>query len=272
MHNYFCYKITANFLLDVIMNYVLDIVNDALREGGLVSDETNKVVDLASRALQRRPLHEHIVEILREMVLEGQLKPGERVLELELCRKLNVSRTPMREALKVLAAEHLVELQQSRGAVVTGIRIEEVVEHFEVLEALDATIGALAAARITDEELREVEALHRGMVEHHHAGRRSKYFEANQAVHTKLAAVTRNKSLAATHLQYSRKIARVRYSANFSQIRWDESVEEHEKIIVALRQRDASTLSALMREHMRATARSVIAALEQEPVRREAQK
>ena len=205
------------------------------------------------------------------MVLEGDLKPGERILELDLCRKLNVSRTPMREALKVLAAEQLVELQPSRGAVVTGVRIEEVVEHFEVLEALDATIGELAAARITDGELREIGALHREMIEHRQAGHRAKYFEANQAIHAKLATATRNKSLIATHLQYSRRIARARYAANFYQIRWGESVDEHEKIIAALQGRDGATLSGLMRAHMRATARSVIAALEQETERREAQ-
>ncbi len=153
---------------------------------------------------------------------------------------------------------------------VTGIRIEETVEHFEVLEALDAIIGELAASRISEAELCELEALHREMVGHHRSGRRTKYFEFNQAVHAKLAAATRNKSLIATHLQYSRKIARVRYAANFSQIRWDESVEEREKIIVALRRRDGAALSGLMREHMRATARSVIAALEHEATRLEA--
>jgi DNA-binding GntR family transcriptional regulator len=232
--------------------------------------DDSKVVDLSLRAVQRRPLHEQIVEILREMVLEGRLKPGERILELELCRKLNVSRTPMREALKVLAAEDLVEIQQSRGAVVADVRIEDVIEYFEVLEALDASIGELVTQRIGEEELRAVEALHREMVEHHHAGRRSKYFETNQAVHAKLVAATQNKSLMATHLHYSRKIARVRYAANFSQIRWDESVDEHEKIIVALRRRDSAALSTLMREHMRATARSVIAALEHETDRQEA--
>jgi len=235
-----------------------------------VEEADNKVVDLTTRSLRRRSLHEDVVEILRSMVLEGELKPGERILELELCRKLDVSRTPMREALKVLAAEQLVELQPSRGAVVTGVRIAEVVEHFEVLEALDATIGELAAKRITDAELRAVEALHFEMVEHHHAGRRAKYFETNQMVHAKLAAATRNGSLIATHLQYSRKIARVRYTANFSQIRWDESVDEHEKIIIALRHRDGVTLSGLMREHMRATARNVIMALEQDIKPREA--
>ena len=228
------------------------------------------VVDLASRALQRRPLHEDVVEILREMILEGQLKPGERVLELELCRKLNVSRTPMREALKVLAVERLVELQPSRGAVVTSIRIEEVVEHFEMLEILDAAIGELAASRRTDAELREIEALHRKIVEHHKAGRRAKYFDANQAIHAKLAAATRNTSLIATHLRFSRKITRVRYAANFSQTRWDESLAEHEEIMAALRRRDETRLSACMREHMRATGRGVVAVLERETDRRKA--
>ena len=230
----------------------------------MTKEAESKVVDLATRALRRKSLHEHIVDILREMVLEGQLKPNERILELELSRKLNVSRTPMREALKVLAAEQLVELQPSRGAVVTAVRIEEIVECFEVLEALDAAIGERAASRIADAELRELEAVHRDMLGHHRAGRRGKYFELNQAVHARLAAGTHNKSLVATHLQYSRKIARVRYAANFSKIRWDESVGEHEKIIVALRRRDGEALSRLMRDHMRATARSVIDAMKRE--------
>ena len=228
------------------------------------------VVDLASRALQRRSLHEHVVEILRELILEGQLKPGERVLEPELCRKLNVSRTPMREALKVLAVERLVELQPSRGAVVTSIRIEDVVEHFEMLEILDAAIGELATTRVTDAELREIEALHRKIVEHHNAGRRGNYFDANQAIHAKLAAATHNASLIATHLRFSRKITRVRYAANFSQTRWDELLAEHEEIMTALRRRDGTTLSGLMRKHVRATGRSVIAVLEQETERQEA--
>lgn len=232
------------------------------------NDVSAEVVDLASRALERRSLHEHVAEILREWILEGQLKPGERVLELELCGKLNVSRTPMREALKVLAADRLVELQPGRGAVVTSIRIEDVVEHFEMLEVLDGAIGELAAARMTDAELREIEALHREMVDHHHAGRRGKYFDANQAVHAKLAAATRNTSLVATHLKFSRKITRVRYAANFSQARWDESLAEHEEIMAALRRRDGTMLSTLMRDHMRATGRGVVAVLTQETERR----
>jgi DNA-binding GntR family transcriptional regulator len=224
----------------------------------------DKVVGLEDLALRRKSLHEYVVEVLREMVLEGRLKPNERILELELSRKLNVSRTPMREALKVLAAEQLVELRPSRGAIVTAIRLDEVVEHFEVLAALDSAVGELAAQRITEAELGELESLHHDMIAHHRAGRRGKYFEINQAVHAMLAAATHNKTLMATHQQYTRRIARVRYAANFSQIRWDESVDEHQKIIVALRRRDAAALGRLMRDHMRATASSVIAAIEDE--------
>lgn len=226
--------------------------------------ESDKVIDLEDLALRRKSLYEHVVDVLRDMVLEGRLKPGDRILELELSRKLNVSRTPMREALKVLAAEQLVELRPSRGAIVTEIRLDEVVEHFEVLAGLDSAIGELAAQRITEAELGELETLHRDMIAHHRAGRRGKYFEVNQVVHAKLAAATRNKSLMATHEQYTRRIARVRYAANFSQIRWDESVDEHQKIIVALRRRDGEALAGLMRDHMRATARSVIAAIKEE--------
>ena len=233
-------------------------------------DADNTVVDLASRSVQRRSLHEDVADILRDLVLEGHLRPGERISELDLCRKLNVSRTPLREALKVLAGEQLVELQPGRGAVVTAIRIDEVAEHFEVLEALDAAIGEMAATRISDDEIRQIEALHRELLEHHRAHRRGRYFETNQAIHAGLAAATRNRSLMATHLQYSRKIARVRYAANFSQIRWDESADEHVKIIAALRQRDGVELSRLMRAHMRATAQSVIAVLEQELAPRQA--
>lgn len=234
----------------------------------LPEEADNKVVDLTSRALRRRSLHERVAEILRELILEGDLKPGERIVELDLCRKLNVSRTPMREALKVLTTEQLVELQPGRGTVVTSIRIEEVTEHFEVLEVLEAMIGELVAARISNTELRSIDVLHHEMIEHLHAGRRAKYFETNQAVHAKLAAATGNKNLVSTHLQYSRKIARVRYAANFSQICWEESAEEHGKIIAALHRRDGAELSRLMREHMRVTGRRVIAVLEHDFERR----
>jgi DNA-binding GntR family transcriptional regulator len=219
--------------------------------------------DTSGRRVQRMSLHEEVVDLVRTMILEGQLRPGRRIAEPDLCRRFNVSRTPLREALKVLASEGLVELQPNRGAQVTEIRPDETAEHFEVLEALEAKVGELVAARMTDAEIDEVRELQAELAKHHDAGRRAQYFALNQRVHAKLVAAARNKSLAATHLQYSRKIARVRYAANFSRLRWDQSLEEHVQIVEALIARDGERLAQLMREHLRRTAHSVLAAMEE---------
>ena len=237
----------------------------------LPRDSVADIVDLASRALQRRPLHEDVVEILREMILEGQLKPGERVLELELCRKLNVSRTPMREALKVLAVEQLVELQPSRAPSSPRFESRKSSSISKCWKFWTRRLANWPPPARPRPSFETIESLHRKIVEHHKAGCRVKYFDANEAIHAKLAAATHNTSLIAISIsRFSRKIARVRYAANFSQTRWDASLAEHEEIMAALRRRDGARLSALMREHMRATGRSVVAVLEQETERREA--
>src|SRR3954463_16118835 len=109
----------------------------------------------------RLSLHEEIVGLLREMILEGKLEPGSRIAEAGLCRQLGVSRTPLREALKVLAAEQLVELLPNRGAMVSRVTLEETAELFEIIEAFEELIGELAAERMTDAEIAELQDLHR---------------------------------------------------------------------------------------------------------------
>jgi DNA-binding GntR family transcriptional regulator len=210
---------------------------------------------------QRLSLHEEIVGLLREMILEGKLEPGSRIAEAGLCRQLGVSRTPLREALKVLAAEQLVELLPNRGAVVSRITIEETAELFEVLEGYETLIGELAAQRITDEEIAELQRLHREMGEHHSHGRRSEYFMSNQKVHSLLAQTTRNSILNNDYVNYLRRVARARYSANYSQLRWDESMQEHEEFVAAAVHRDGPALSRLLRQHLRQTGESVLKAM-----------
>src|SRR5258708_38436379 len=132
--------------------------------------------ELPRKRIQRASLHQEVVDIVRDMILEGRLRPGRRIPEPELCTQLNVSRTPLREALKVLASEELVELQPNRGAIVMEIRPDETAEHFEVLEALETKVGELVAARITDAEIDDIRRLQVELVAHHDAGRRSQYF------------------------------------------------------------------------------------------------
>jgi DNA-binding GntR family transcriptional regulator len=129
------------------------------------------------------------------MVPEGCLKPVKRVLELDLCCKLTVSGTPMYGAFEVLAAEQPVELQASRGAVVTDLCVEENAGRLEELETLEAKIGALVVARVSDAEMGVLEALHlREMAARHNPSHhRPKYLEFNQNI--RLAAGRRNRSL-----------------------------------------------------------------------------
>ncbi len=165
---------------------------------------------------------------LRDMILDGVLPPGDWIAEMKLCNDLAISRTPLREALKVLASENLVTLLPNRGAIVTDIRVDEIVELFEIMGALEGLIGRLAVARATDDDIETLGAMHRAMVAHHHEGNRPAYFDLNQAIHQRIADLSGNQSLASAYAGFAGKIKRARYLANLSDARWAESVREHD--------------------------------------------
>lgn len=206
-------------------------------------------------------LHLQIAADLRVMIFEGELMPGTRIMEGELCRRLGVSMTPLREALKVLVGQGLVDLLPDDSVLVSQIAGEETVELFEMMEGLEATIGELVVERITLAELDELKSLHHDMLEHHRRGRRAEYSAYNQRIHRRLVEAVRNRTLAKEHLKYSQAILQVRAAVNFTQACWDESMEEHCAIMDALEQRNGALLSALMRDHLRKTSRRIIANL-----------
>ena len=117
--------------------------------------------------IERQSLHEAVTARLRDMIVEGEYPPGSRLPERVLCETFGISRTPLREALKVLASEGLLELAPHRGARVAGLTAMDVDELFPVMGALEALAGELACARITEMELAEIRALHYQMVLHH---------------------------------------------------------------------------------------------------------
>ncbi|MEE8500357.1 MAG: GntR family transcriptional regulator, partial [Kiloniellales bacterium] len=118
----------------------------------------------------RASLHEELVARLRDLIVEGELTPGARVPERTLCQRFGVSRTPLREALKVLASDGLLELLPNRGATVARLTAADLDEMFPVMGALEALAGELACARISDAELAEIRALHYQMALHHTRG------------------------------------------------------------------------------------------------------
>ena len=213
------------------------------------------------RQLKRSSLHDEVVSEVRLMILDGELPPGSRVPELELCEHFGVSRTPLREALKVLASEGLIKLLPNRGSLVSEVRADEIEAIFELMEAMERLAGQLVVSRVTDQEIAELEARHREMLKHYRNTDRPRYFRTNQEIHNHIVRLSGNPILADNYEGFSRKIMRARALANLVKLRWDESVEEHEGIMEALRRRDSTVLADLMAEHCVRTGRVVVTLL-----------
>lgn len=218
----------------------------------------------AASAAEPRLLAAEVVERLRDMIIQGELAPGVKLNERVLCARLRTSRTPVREAIKYLASEGLVELLPNRGAIVTPITATTVREMFALLGALEALAGELACAHASDADIAEIRALHYQMLAHHARGELAPYFRCNQQIHLRLVECTGNATLANTYRALNGHVRRARYMANLSQERWDHAVEEHGKILDALMRRDAALLPALLRSHLSNKMAVVMEALAQQ--------
>ncbi|WP_333840809.1 GntR family transcriptional regulator [Pelomicrobium sp.] len=202
------------------------------------------------KVIDRRPLHHEATARLRDMIVQGELAPGARLNERVLCQQLGISRTPLREALKVLAAEGLVELLPNRGAVVTQLTLRAVQEIFEVMGALERLAGELVCRNATEADIAEIRALHYQMMVYYARGDLAGYFRYNQQIHLKLVESTGNATLAATYRNLNAHVRRARYMANLSRERWDKAVQEHEEILDALMKRDSARLQGLLQDHL----------------------
>jgi DNA-binding GntR family transcriptional regulator len=200
--------------------------------------------------LDRASLHDQVARRLREDLIEGVLVPGSRIDEKTLCQRFAVSRTPLREALKVLATEGLIELLPNRGAWVAKLEEQDVRDMFDVMAALEALSGRLACNRITDAEIDDIAALHFRMLAHWRRRERAAYFQTNQAIHEAILEAARNPILSATYRSLAGRIRRARFRANMDDVRWTEAVAEHEAILEALRQRDGARLADLLQRHL----------------------
>jgi DNA-binding GntR family transcriptional regulator len=210
--------------------------------------------------IRRRYLHDEAADRLRALILSGELAPHDRVNEVELASAFGISRTPMREAIKILAAEGLLETLPNHGARVASITATELEEMIEVVAALEATAGELACRHIDERELAALEAEHRAM---RHAWERREepaYFEHNRNIHNAIMAASRNGTLQTLYHTMSGRIQRARYSAHKTTAQWAAAVAEHEEMLVHLRARDGEALAALMRRHVRGKAPVIAAA------------
>lgn len=212
--------------------------------------------------ISRRPLHEEAIDRVRDLIVQGRLGSGERLNERLLCEQLGISRTPLREAIKLLATEGLVALLPNRGAVVAPLEPARLAEILQVMGSLEALAGELACRNATPQRLAEVRALHEEMLQMHARGDLAGYFRHNQAIHMKIVEASGNATLANTYRQLNANARRGRYMANLSKDRWDKAVREHEEILAALEARDVQRLKQLLQDHLANKLVSVLTALE----------
>lgn len=217
-------------------------------------------------AIRRRPLHDEATERIRDMIVEGRLSAGEWINETELCQQLQISRTPLREALKVLAAEGLVELVPRRGAHVSQLSIRELVDLFEALSGVEGLAAELAAIRMPAADLEKLRQLQLRIERRHLAKDRHEYFRDNQDLHETIVRSSGNQEIVVIHTRLIARVRRARYQALLSDARWAESVQEHALILSALESRDARRAGDLIRRHVARTGEVVRASLD-EPLR-----
>lgn len=210
----------------------------------------------------RRVLHEAVAERLRELIVEGVLAPGAHLNERVLCAQLAVSRTPLREAFRTLAGEGIVELMPNRGAIVATLSRTDVEHAFELMAALEALAGELAARRATAAERDELRALHYEMLAAHARRDLPAYYRLNSAVHQRIVACARNPELADTYARLNARLQALRFRSNLNRDKWDAAVAEHSAMIEALDAGDAACLSATLREHLDHKRATVLAQLD----------
>jgi DNA-binding GntR family transcriptional regulator len=202
--------------------------------------------------IARSSLHDEVTNRVRDMIVEGHLAAGAGIAELELARQLGVSRTPLREALKVLAAEGLVELLPGRGAVVKVVTAKDAQDMLALIALLEEQAGR-AACNASDEDIAAIVALHERMRGHYERRERLEYFRLNQDIHNAIVRAAGNPTLAMLHGILRTRMRRLRYVGNEAPGDWMAAMAEHETFINALKARDADALSRSLREHLENT-------------------
>jgi len=212
----------------------------------------------SSEAVNRRTLPATIADRLREMIIEGELAAGARLNERELCDRLQVSRTPLREAFRLLSADGLVRMQPNRGAHVVALSEKDIRESFEVMGALEALSGELACQRITDQEIAEVQALTYEMQACHARKNLSSYYQVNRAIHDRINAAGHNELLSQVYQNINLRLQNLRFRSNLNPEKWDRAMREHLEMAEALASRDGPRLAHIMRQHLRRKGEAVL--------------
>ena len=201
--------------------------------------------------IERTSLSKQVLPYLREMITTGRFEPGERISERIVCEELKISRTPLREALKILAEEGMVTIIPHSGAVVAKLTEEEIREVMTVVSGLEQLAARLICPRLSDLEIEHFESLHLQMLSFYETGDRVAYLQLNIGIHELFPETTRNRVLLETYQRLNNRILRTRYLSNADRRQWRQSVDEHEALLRAIKNRDGEEAAAVLQHHYR---------------------
>lgn len=204
----------------------------------------------SSNIIPRRSLQAEVVSRLREEIVEGVWAPGMRLQERVLCARYGVSRSPLREACRVIAAEGLLELQPNRGAVVTRPTLTDAIEYMQIVTALQTLAVRLACERASDEKLAQIEKLHLQMREASERNQIEPFFEFNNQIHEAIVSASGNSALVSMHEQADRHITRLQNLSGAKEADPALAMDEHEAFVGALLRRDAATAVDALAKHL----------------------
>ncbi|MHB1419334.1 MAG: GntR family transcriptional regulator [Bacillota bacterium] len=210
-----------------------------------------------------KPLREIVFETLREAIINGQLRPGERLMEVQVAEELGVSRTPVREAIRKLELEGFVVMIPRKGAYVAGISVKDMADVFEIRAALESLAAGLAAERITEDELEELERLLLRLAECAATNDVLALIQVDTDFHDVLYKASRNERLKQIVSNLREQIQRFRSSSLAHPGRIRETLEEHKKLVEAVSERNVNLAQSLAQEHIENAEDSLLEAVRQ---------
>jgi len=203
------------------------------------------------KVIEKKTLHEEIANNLRELIMSGELHEGDKIKEDELCSSMGISKTPLREALRVLSVEGLIELVPNRGSFVSTPTFEEIREMFDVMSVLEGICARAAAKKMSAKNLAILEKLHGKLEKNFKRKTQREYIRVNNQFHSFVQELAGNRTLNQIVNGLRQKILLYRYQSLNLPGRFAQSIREHRELMVAFRKKDSKKAETLMRRHLK---------------------
>ncbi|KAA9002776.1 GntR family transcriptional regulator [Affinibrenneria salicis] len=208
---------------------------------------------LPAVTMDRRPLTDQVAEYVRDLIIQDVLKPGEPINVQAICETLQISQTPLREALKMLAAQRLVEMQPNKRVLVASLNTAEIEQMLVVYTEMEKLAGRLAAQSATALDIRALQKQEKALMAAFNAGESLRYFHANQEFHLALVRASHNDTLVEMHGNLNARLYHTRFKGNQRNNRqghWQAVAQEHALILQAIIDKDGDLCAALLSRHL----------------------